>query len=163
MKSIGRALFILLFWKLCLVANNEYKEAVILDARDTYLERMEQLADKDGYKLQCAEVVVAQMIHETGYFTSDIYKTGHNLFGMKVPHRRPKVWQMGEYKGHARYYSNAHSLCDYIAWQKWTTKNGKIQFKNNEEYYNHLLRTGYAEDKKYIEKVRNIVKIINFK
>ncbi|WP_333640697.1 glucosaminidase domain-containing protein [Mesotoga prima] len=135
------------------------KQAIIYKTRSTYLEELERM----GFK--CPTVVVAQMIHETGFFTSDIYKVGHNLFGMKKAYHRDHV-QKGVYKGHASYESNAHSLLDYLYWQQyvgdnWLHRRGKSNFANDEEYYQFLLDVGYAEDKAYIKKLRNYVKIIN--
>lgn len=125
---------------------------------DTYLDELSKLG------VQCPEVVVAQMALETNYLSSRIYKKNHNLFGMKESSRN---WDTGENLGHAMYPDDAHSLADYIAWQK--ARFGNRVFKSNEEYIyalGHLFKrqdgnwARYAEDKDYEKKLNYIINIL---
>lgn len=102
--------------------------------------------------VRCPEVVVAQMVHETAWFNSTIYHENHNLFGMKW---NTRGYATGVNRGHAKYPSTAYSLEDYIAWQrKYVPK----EVDTTEEYFTFLEKWGYAEDKKYIKKLRRIIK-----
>lgn len=160
MKVGGLALILLFFFKWLSHEVTLEEKQVIRSSGDFYLERLEQMG------FQCPTVVVAQMVHETGFFTSDIYKKGNNLFGMKKAHHRPGEYQKGTYKGHASYESPAHSLLDYLEFQqyvalKWLKRRNKNRFNSDEEYMQFLLDCGYAEDKAYIKKLKKYIKIIN--
>ena len=48
-----------------------------------------------GVSLQLARYITAQAAHETGNFTSKIFKENNNLFGMKKPAVR-KTYAIGE-------------------------------------------------------------------
>jgi len=73
------------------------------------------------------EVVLAQARLETGNFTSPIFRTNHNLFGMKFVDTcalrragavyRPTV-ALGERYGHAYYADWRASVADYLLWQR---------------------------------------------
>lgn len=131
---------------------------VIKQIEHDYLTGMEDLG------IQCPEVVVAQLCLETNYLSSRIYKENNNLFGMKKPYKRP-TFVVGVNRGHAVYESTAHSLADYVLFQKYVAskyleRRGKEKFSSNEEYMDFLLKCGYAEDKKYIEKLKKIIKIL---
>lgn len=140
-------------------AEARIEEAVIIkQVEGDYLERMEQLG------IQCPEVVVAQICLETNYLTSAIYKENNNLFGMKKPYKRP-TYVIGVNRGHAVYATPAHSVADYLLFQqhvgrKYLERRGKEKFNNNEEYLDFLLRCGYAEDQKYINKLKKIIQTL---
>ncbi len=160
MNSIVYAVILVLGLKFVQSHITIQEETQVYVAQTTYLERMERMG------IQCPEVVTAQMVHETGFFTSDIYKRGHNLFGMKKAYYRSRDLQLGEYKGHASYQSDAHSLLDYKEWQdyvggKWLKRRNKEKFSSNEEYMQFLLDVGYAEDRRYINKLKKYINLIN--
>jgi len=125
--------------------------------------------------IQFPEVVKAQIILETRWLTSKIYKKNHNLFGMKESGRN---WDCGTQFGHANYhcpiYDNnpisqlpgeVRSLCDYRDWQimrfEQARKRGMKIPQTNEEYIyflQHLPGGGaYAEDPQYPNKLRYII------
>lgn len=62
--------------------------------------------------------IVAQAKHETGNFTSNLYKNHSSLFGMKVPSRRPFDGSPGPLAPdggrYASYSSYAQSAKDYL-------------------------------------------------
>lgn len=108
--------------------------------------------------IDCPEWVLAQIILETGYLKSDIYKNGNNLFGMKVPYKR-KGYSIGTYKGHAKFSKRAYSLIDYKEYQDTYWKKYKKRKKcscNN--YGDFLLQAGYAEDPDYIKKLQKLIR-----
>lgn len=104
------------------------------------------------------DVFRAQIILETGSLTSDIYRENHNLVGMKCAQARSTYCQ-GHNKGHAVFDNDFDSIREYIFWQK--SKKTLDSISSTEEYLNFLVRTGYAEDTRYIEKLANIIQNFN--
>jgi uncharacterized FlgJ-related protein len=115
----------------------------------------------NGLNLLFPEVVIAQSMVETGNYTSDIFLTAGNLFGMKAARVRPYT-HYGEYKGHADYLGNWKlSVIDYALWQ--AREVSKSNVKTTEDYLTLLKLKGYAEDEIYIEKIRKHIKIVKTK
>lgn len=88
-------------------------------------------------KVKYPHIVFAQAMLETGGFTSDVCKNYNNLFGL--------------------YNSRTK---DYYKFDHWTESvtayKDMIQYRygSDEEYYSFLKRIGYAEDPKYITKLK---------
>ena len=93
------------------------------------------------YGVQDCGIVVSQAILETGHFKSDNCVKNNNLFGLYNAKRK-------------RYYRFGHWSESVVAYRD------KVQYKRKpgEAYYDFLLRIGYAKDKKYIHKVKDIKK-----
>lgn len=92
------------------------------------------------------EILLAQAKLESGNYSSKIFQSNNNLYGMKRVYKRPTT-QQGDDKGYG-YYSNwCLSVLDRILWDKFTFKN-----KPSKEEYLKAMR-GYAEDPHYIEKL----------
>jgi hypothetical protein len=108
------------------------------------------------------EVVMSQFILETGYGSSEVFLKNGNGFGMK---HNKRGFSKGSQLGHADYGGNFdESLKDYIAWQKkylsrYETKKGK-KVETNEEYIQFLVDYGYAEDKSYQTKLKDILSYV---
>ena len=97
-------------------------------------------------------IVFAQSQLETGYFTSDIFKENHNLFGMRQARQRATTAKGTQYK-HAYYDHWQSSVLDYALYQnKYLSK-----LKSERAYFNYL-KENYAEDKTYIPKLKKIIK-----
>lgn len=105
-----------------------------------------------GYKNIDTAVIFAQAKHETGNFTSDIYKENNNLFGMQVPSIR-KNYVTGKNRGHATYKSLFDSVRDYFLRQK----NFRIPSTSNFDFMMSTNDSGYAEDGSYYRKWKNIL------
>lgn len=99
------------------------------------------------YQIKYPHIVEAQIKLETNYLKSVICKQNRNLFGMKYTNLRPTTAK-GEINNHALYDSYLKSVEDYQTWQRLYYKGG--------DYYEFLSRIGYAEDKEYINKLKNI-------
>ncbi len=121
-----------------------------------YLPFSEELLIKclgyEGIKYQ--EVVLLQSRLETGYYTSDIFLNGNNLFGMRYPVFRPTV-ATGTYKEHARYAHWSDSVIDYALWQEYYISRGyRIGGGQDTDFYLVFLKCiPYAEDKQYVSKL----------
>ena len=84
------------------------------------------------------KIVIAQALLETGYFTSNICVNYNNLFGL----RRPSD---GSYYRFKNWEESVKAYKDYI------------QYKyRGGDYYKFLDKIGYAEDPKYLSKVKRI-------
>lgn len=121
-----------------------------------YLPFSEELLIKclelEGIKYQ--DVVLLQSRLETGYYTSDIFLNGNNLFGMKYPAFRPSV-ATGVYKDHARYEHWSDSVIDYALWQQYYISRGyRLGEGQDSDFYLVFLKSiPYAEDKRYVSKL----------
>jgi hypothetical protein len=106
----------------------------------------------EGIRYQ--EVVLLQSRLETGYYTSDIFLNGNNLFGMKYPSHRPTV-ATGTYMDHAKYDHWSDSVIDYALWQQYYISRGyRIEEGADTDFYLVFLKSiPYAEDKRYISKL----------
>lgn len=114
----------------------------------------------DDANIKFKWVVLAQAVHETDNFNSNIFKQNKNCFGMKVSQRG---YALKEKNGHAAYSDVKESILDYGAYQRCilhlASKRGlKIE---TEEQYLWLLNnlpfgpnSRYAEDKEYTQRVR---------
>lgn len=92
-------------------------------------------------------IPLAVFHHETGNFTSNIFKENNNVAGMKASTVRTN--HKGTNRGHATYNSIWKSILDYFQRQKQF----KIKPSKIESYMFDTQLSGYAEDKYYITKV----------
>lgn len=97
------------------------------------------------------DVALAQARLETGNFTSKIFRENKNMFGMKLPRLR-KTTAIGEQNSHAKYTSWVQSLVDYKLWQSDVLKKA-----NTKRKYLSYLSENYAQDKKYIHKLKQML------
>lgn len=97
------------------------------------------------------EVVLAQAKLETGNFTSKLFLTLNNLFGMKRAYIRPSS-SLKDSLGYAKFEDWRFSVLDYALYQSYFLK----QYKNKEEYLEAIGRS-YAEDKLYVAKLNKIM------
>lgn len=87
-------------------------------------------------QIQHKEIVLQQIILETGWLSSYSCKHRHNLFGFR-------------YKGEYLIFDSwQDSIAYYQRWQKRHYKGG--------DYYQFLTDRGYATDKNYINKLKQI-------
>lgn len=83
--------------------------------------------------LRFPKIVYQQVMLESNYLSSSLYKTQNNLLGMENATYRPTI---GKNLGtRFAYYNNwKESLIDYALWQSYLTKD----IKTEEEYYTFL-------------------------
>jgi len=97
-------------------------------------------------------IVLAQARIESGGYRSRIFRENHNLFGMKQANRRINTAEGTQY-GHAFYQTWRESVYDYAFYQS-----RYLATATSEEEYFYILGQSYAEDPKYIGKLRNEIK-----
>lgn len=98
------------------------------------------------YEVDHPEIVYAQAVLETGWFTSSLCLNSHNLFGLYNSKK------MG-------YYKFNHWTESVVAYKNWIQR----RYKPPEDYYKFLSRIHYAEDPTYISKLKQIVRKENDK
>lgn len=96
-------------------------------------------------------IVMAQSIIETGHWTSKVFRSNNNLFGMKQAYRRVNTAK-GTQHNHAFYESWEESVYDYAFYQC-----RYLSSINNEDEYFQYLSKSYAEDPNYITKLKNVI------
>lgn len=87
----------------------------------------------DSIGVQHSEIVTAQSILETGHYESRLCKEQNNIFGW---------WYKGEFLS----FDSWRECCDY--YKRWQDK-----YYRGGDYYEFLMRIGYAEDEEYITKL----------
>ena len=97
------------------------------------------------------EIAYKQALIETGRFTSNLFWRGNNAFGMKMARRRETTATSTVY-GHAAYSHWYDSVKDYVLWQQWYKDRGYSM----DNYLDFLQEVGYATDRHYISKLKNI-------
>ena len=100
--------------------------------------------------LEHPKIVYAQAVLETGYFTSELFESNNNMFGMRKSGSR--VTTSNKIKEGYKWYPNwRESLLDYAFLQS-----SFYRRKTKEEYFSKLSRS-YAEDPKYTAKLKKII------
>jgi len=87
-------------------------------------------------------LITAQAMHETGVFTSDLYKKNKNYFGMGHPAQRPTE-STGKVNGFANFEHLINSARDYAMYYKYV---GLPEFTNVKEFTAALKKKDYYED-----------------
>ena len=106
------------------------------------------------YDIEYPDIVFAQAVIETGNFTSGLFKSQNNLFGMKMPGRR-ETTAIGKNKnGYAKYINVDDSILDYYLFQQFVMRKKKMTRK---EYLAYISRN-YAADKNYVNKINKKIK-----
>lgn len=95
----------------------------------------------DYYGLQYPEIVYAQAILETGHFKSDLCVYDNNLFGLYDSNNK-------------EYFRFNHWSESVLAYRDMV----QYKYKPPNDYYQFLKDLPYAEDKDYINKLKNIVR-----
>lgn len=135
--------------KYTVTLTEEAKVVVLQEHNEFSEEKLDEYLKELNIKFP--NIVKAQSQLETGYFSSEVFKVNHNLFGMKVAKIRPTT-ALGENLGHAYYHNWRNSVLDYAFYQAAYLRD----LKTEEDYYAYL-SANYAEDPNYIIKLKTIV------
>jgi uncharacterized FlgJ-related protein len=102
-------------------------------------------------------IVLAQAKLESGHFTSTLFLEANNIFGMKKARARANTALRSE-MGYAYYDSWVESLYDYALF--YNAYLNKI--RDESQYYEYLVQN-YAEDPRYVNKLKQIIEKENLK
>lgn len=133
------------------------KELVVLDTEEYPFSQEELIGMLKDLNVKYPHIVLAQSILETGHYSSAVFKTNHNLFGMKEARRRVKTAK-GTQLNHAYYENWKESVYDYAFYQ--CRYMGRID--NETEYY-QALDASYAEASQYSLKLKQIIERENLR
>jgi uncharacterized FlgJ-related protein len=105
---------------------------------------------KDGISISQAKLIISQAAHETGNFTSSLYHSNNNMFGMKYA---GQFNSLGEKNGYADYVDVAQCLKDYVSYYKRRGYEGT--YGSVVTFVTDLKKNGYfeADTNEYIKGV----------
>lgn len=119
-----------------------------------YFNQIKNIAIADGMPSQLAYLIAAQAVHETGNFTSKLFKENNNAFGYKYV--KGAMWQEGpgrmspEKNVYARYASVTNSVHEVTAWIRRRLKEGLFpplkEITTPNQYASALKKSGYYGD-----------------
>ncbi len=135
--------------------NTKQTDTVYVEAQPFSEEALIDLLRKTNIKYPY--IVLAQAKIESGNFTSKIFKSNHNLFGMKEPNVRTTT-ALGTKSGHAYYSDWVSSVYDYAMFQ-----NNRMQGVDSESEYYAKLADGYAADSTYAVVIKKTVDSLKLK
>lgn len=98
-----------------------------------------------GLNKTLAGFAVAQAAHETAGFTSVIFKSNHNAFGMKYA---KQINAQGEKNGYANYLDVRNSVADFVAWytrHRTSIFSLPLYINSLSSYVRFLKNNGYFE------------------
>ena len=98
------------------------------------------------------DIVYAQALLETGGFKSRVCKDNNNLFGMKVPRKRPTTAMNNS--GYAKYTHWSESIKDYKLYQDYITRKKKF----SRSQYLSILSKRYSETPDYVSRLKRVIK-----
>jgi uncharacterized FlgJ-related protein len=113
----------------------------------------EKLIEKiDELNFRYPHIILAQAKLESGHFKSTIFLENNNMFGMKEAKLRANLAK-GTNRNHAYYDTWQDCILDYALY--YSTYLSDI--KTEGEYFEYL-RQNYAEDKTYVQRLKQIIK-----
>lgn len=96
----------------------------------------------------------AMAYHESGGFSSNIFRANNNLYGMKFPTAR-QTTAKGKNQGYAVYKNQDDSVQDLLLWMDYVNFNMNV--KKSEDFVYELKSRNYFEDsvENYLKGIKN--------
>jgi len=129
----------------------EEKMMVITQAHDSSFSQAKLVQMLKDLNVRFPHIVMAQAIIESGHFQSNIFRTNHNLFGMKQARMRCTTAK-GTNLAHAYYDNWKESVYDYAFFQSRYLHD----LKTEAQYLEYLDRN-YAEAKNYDAVIKRVI------
>jgi flagellum-specific peptidoglycan hydrolase FlgJ len=129
----------------------EEKMMVITQAKDSSFSQAKLVQMLKDLNVRFPHIVMAQAIIESGHFQSNIFRTNHNLFGMKQARMRCTTAK-GTNLAHAYYDNWKESVYDYAFFQSRYLHD----LKTEAQYLEYLDRN-YAEAKNYDAAIKRVI------
>ena len=156
----------ILIYTLCTLfvcVSTQTQEAVHLSKPNVVINTTEEFTETNlinyinSKPIKHKHIVFAQAKLETGNFSSTIFKENNNLFGMKYvkdfkSNRTRETTAIGSKYYHAVYKDWKQSVDDYLLWQQMFKK---TPIEKESDYFK-LLKSRYAEDQRYV----NVLKVL---
>ena len=157
--TIGTAIFtaVCIYFSTVVISNRAQKTytQIMFDISDPFTEDKVKQYLKD-LNVKYPEVALAQMKLESANGTSSMFRENNNLFGMKLPKKRPTT-ALGEKNNHSFYSHWRQSVIDYAMWQAFVMDPENIDTEGDWISY---LDKMYSEDGSYGRKITTIRKTI---
>ena len=135
----------------------EKKVIIINDIENESFTKEEFIKEIKRLNIRFPHIVMAQAMIESGHFQSNIFRSNHNLFGMKQARQRVTTAR-GTNLGHAYYDNWKESVMDYAVFQSAYLRDLKT-----EAAYLEYLDKNYAMAPNYDIAVLNMVKNENLR
>lgn len=123
-----------------------------LNAVETYQKRVFDTCIGEGLSVLHSKIITSQATHESGMFSSSLFKRANNIFGMTIPTKRSKRFISGSAGKqpdgsayYAKYDSLENSVRDLIDWHKFK-KTDWNKINSIEDYAAYLKSKGYYGD-----------------
>ena len=129
----------------------EEKMMVITQAHDSSFSQAKLVQMLKDLNVRFPHIVMAQAMIESGHFQSNIFRTNHNLFGMKQARMRCTTAK-GTNLAHAYYDNWKESVYDYAFFQSRYLHD----LKTEAQYLEYLDRY-YAEAKNYDAAIKRVI------
>lgn len=123
----------------------EYVQDTVLSEDNVYLTLL-------FYNIKYPDVVMSQIMIESAYFTSKLFKSNNNLLGMTIPSKR-QTTALNKNGKYAQYSSWIQSILDYKYYQDWVLSKNKI---DNKKQYIAYLHKNYAKSPTYKSKLTKL-------
>jgi len=104
------------------------------------------------------DIAFAQAVLESAHFKSPLFIRANNLFGMKIPTKRPTT-AIGSTNGYSKYSNWNSSVLDYKLWQEFLFKRKGVMTRKEYILY---IKKWYATDPNYIIKIKNSINKYSF-
>lgn len=125
------------------------KEIVITNERE--FTKQSLVAEIKKYNFRYPEIVYAQAVIESGGFSSPVFKSNNNLFGLREAKQRVTTAQ-GTDNNHAFYHDWQASVADRAIYEA-----SYLRTLNTESDYMQYLDRNYAEAANYTIALRNYI------
>lgn len=132
-----------------IIHKNEVVDTLVVHGEKFTEKKLVELLKDCNFKYPY--IILAQAKLESGNFTSSLFRSNNNMFGMKKPRKRSTT-SMYEKNGYAYYRDWIDCVYDYGFYSCCN-----LSEVNNEEEYYKILSERYAEDTSYVEKLKGLI------
>lgn len=137
-------------WNKIQSLTNYEKEILLINMNHPPFSEVELIGLMEDLDIKFPHIVLAQAQIESGTYTSGIFRSNHNLFGMKEAQSRIST-ASGTKRNHAYYTDWTQSVYDYGYYQATFLST----IKSEEQYFRYL-GNSYAEDPNYLAKIKEL-------
>jgi uncharacterized FlgJ-related protein len=134
------------------VKNLSQEEKLIVIREYNEFSEVKLIAKIAELNFRFPHIILAQAKLESGHFKSTIFLENNNMFGMKEAKLRSNLAK-GTNRNHAYYTTWQESVIDYALY--YSTYLHDIRTEG--EYFEYL-KQNYAEDKTYVQRLKQIIK-----
>ena len=128
-------------------------ETLSIPTADTVVRMEDVVQEISKYNWRFPEIILAQFVLESAEFNSNVARNNNNIAGMKVAKQRLTNARKHPNNSYALYDNYKECVVDRALYEAVVLRGAKTET----EYYN-ILNRSYAEDGKYVNKLKKIIK-----